>query len=107
MASRLRHGPCGAVPRFWRDRMLVCPRATSGKVPAGFGERRVCRARAAPGAWVPRARLGAEEERMEITERAVRDLEALAALRLSDAERERLRGQLQHILDYMEQLKAI
>lgn len=44
---------------------------------------------------------------MEITDREVRHLEALAVLRLSEADRERLRGQLQRILDYMQQLAAI
>jgi aspartyl-tRNA(Asn)/glutamyl-tRNA(Gln) amidotransferase subunit C len=37
----------------------------------------------------------------------VRHLEALAALRLSAAERERMREHLQRILTYMEQLAAI
>lgn len=44
---------------------------------------------------------------MSIDADAVRHLEALAALRLSDADRERLRGQLEHILEYMQQLGAI
>ncbi len=44
---------------------------------------------------------------MEITERTVRHLEALAALRLSDADRERLRAQLGRILEYMQQLDEL
>ena len=44
---------------------------------------------------------------MEITESTVRHLEALAALRLSDADRARMRAQLAHILEYMEQLNAL
>jgi aspartyl-tRNA(Asn)/glutamyl-tRNA(Gln) amidotransferase subunit C len=44
---------------------------------------------------------------MAIDADAVRHLEALAALRLSDADRERLRAQLEHILEYMQQLGAI
>jgi aspartyl-tRNA(Asn)/glutamyl-tRNA(Gln) amidotransferase subunit C len=44
---------------------------------------------------------------MRISEDAVRHLEALAALRLSDADRERMRAQLEHILEYMEQLNAL
>jgi len=44
---------------------------------------------------------------MEISEAAVRHLEALAALRLSDAERARMRGDLSRILEYMEQLRGL
>src|SRR5262245_60197047 len=44
---------------------------------------------------------------MSIYADAVRHLEALAALRLSDADRERLGAQLEHILEYVEQLRAI
>jgi len=44
---------------------------------------------------------------MGISERDVRHLEALAALHLDAAARDRVRGQLERILAYMEQLKAI
>jgi len=44
---------------------------------------------------------------MRISDRDIRYLEALAALRLDDAEREKLRAQLERILDYMQQLGAI
>jgi aspartyl-tRNA(Asn)/glutamyl-tRNA(Gln) amidotransferase subunit C len=44
---------------------------------------------------------------MRISDHDIRYLEALAALRLDEAERERLRGQLERILDYMQQLAAI
>ena len=44
---------------------------------------------------------------MEITEATVRQLEALAALRLSDAERERMRAQLERILEYMQQISEL
>jgi aspartyl-tRNA(Asn)/glutamyl-tRNA(Gln) amidotransferase subunit C len=44
---------------------------------------------------------------MEITASTVRQLEALAALRLSDAERERMRSQLERILGYMQQLSEL
>lgn len=44
---------------------------------------------------------------MEITTSTVRQLEALAALRLSDAERESMRAQLQRILEYMQQLSEL
>lgn len=44
---------------------------------------------------------------MDITDRTVRHLEALAALRLSDADRERLRVQLGRILEYMRQLDEL
>ena len=44
---------------------------------------------------------------MAITDRDIRHLEALAALRLADADRERLREQLERILEYMQRLAAI
>ena len=44
---------------------------------------------------------------MGISERDVRHLEALAAFHLDAAARDRVRGQLERILAYMEQLKAI
>ena len=44
---------------------------------------------------------------MSIDADDVRHLEALAALRLTDAARERMVGDLQRILNYMEQLAAI
>ena len=44
---------------------------------------------------------------MEISEETVRHLEALAALRLSDADRARMRGHLARILEYMEQLREL
>lgn len=44
---------------------------------------------------------------MPVSERDVRHLEALASLRLSDADRERLRGHLQRILDYMQSLRDV
>jgi aspartyl-tRNA(Asn)/glutamyl-tRNA(Gln) amidotransferase subunit C len=48
-----------------------------------------------------------EGEDVDITEGTVRHLEALAALRLSDADRERMRAQLARILEYVEQLAAL
>ena len=44
---------------------------------------------------------------MPINHRDIRYLEALASLRLAPKERERLRGQLERILEYVEQLQAI
>jgi len=44
---------------------------------------------------------------VQISDHDIRYLEALASLRLDDAERERLRAQLGRILDYMQQLAAI
>jgi aspartyl-tRNA(Asn)/glutamyl-tRNA(Gln) amidotransferase subunit C len=44
---------------------------------------------------------------MRISDQDVRHLEVLAALRLSDPERERMRAHLEHILEYMDQLNAI
>ena len=44
---------------------------------------------------------------MPISDRDIRHLEALAALRLAPEERERLRGQLERILEYVAQLQAI
>lgn len=44
---------------------------------------------------------------MPVSEDDVRHLEALASLRLSDADRERLRGHLQRILDFMQSLRDI
>ena len=44
---------------------------------------------------------------MPIRDRDIRHLEALAALRLAPEERDKLRGQLQRILEYVEQLQAI
>lgn len=44
---------------------------------------------------------------MRISDHDIRYLEALASLRLDDAERERLRLQLARILEYMQQLAAI
>jgi aspartyl-tRNA(Asn)/glutamyl-tRNA(Gln) amidotransferase subunit C len=46
-------------------------------------------------------------EHVQITDATIRHLEKLAALRLEDAEREALRGQLERILDYVRQLEAI
>jgi aspartyl-tRNA(Asn)/glutamyl-tRNA(Gln) amidotransferase subunit C len=43
----------------------------------------------------------------EISRGDVQHLESLAALRLSEADRERLRGHLQRILEYMQQLAAV
>ena len=44
---------------------------------------------------------------MDISADDVRHLEQLAALHLSDADRERMRGHLQRILGYMQQLAVI
>ena len=44
---------------------------------------------------------------IHITANMVRHLEALAALRLSDADRERMRAQLGRILEYMQQLNEL
>lgn len=44
---------------------------------------------------------------MEISDADIRHLEALAALRLDDAARARMRGHLQRILEYVGQLEAI
>jgi len=44
---------------------------------------------------------------MQISDADVRHLEALAALRLSDADRGQMRAHLERILEYMAQLNAI
>jgi len=44
---------------------------------------------------------------IHIDDATIRHLEKLAALRLEDAEREALRGQLERILVYVQQLEAI
>jgi aspartyl-tRNA(Asn)/glutamyl-tRNA(Gln) amidotransferase subunit C len=44
---------------------------------------------------------------VSISDWDIRHLEALAALRLGDSEREELRAQLERILDYVGQLEAI
>jgi aspartyl-tRNA(Asn)/glutamyl-tRNA(Gln) amidotransferase subunit C len=46
-------------------------------------------------------------EHVQISAATIRHLEKLAALRLEDDEREALRGQLERILEYVQQLEAI
>ena len=88
--------------------MLLCGDRTCGSAAGAL------RVRAAPSAGPP-AMAGFAGPPLdpkggtsvEITEGDVRHLEALALLRLDAPARERMRGQLQRILDYVDQLNAI
>ena len=95
------------APRTTFDRMLLSGGWTSEIAVRG--------ARGGPGCGVcpagaatvrPRSRIP-KAARVEIGDGEIRHLEALAALRLEDAARERIRGHLQRILEYVGQLEAI
>lgn len=53
------------------------------------------------------ARVRNSGDDVQISEGDIRHLEALAALRLSDADRERMREHLRRILEYMQSLNSI